>query len=83
MSFKNCKTHIFPKKILAQSQPEHVLKMFLNFEEISGSVSYKKVSYKKKKCMPNAMWDGSENESNLLSQISIFSSFSYALETIE
>ena len=33
-----------------KNQPEHVLKLFLNFEKISASCSYKLGSYKKKKC---------------------------------
>ena len=32
-----------------KNQPEHVLKLFLNFEKISASCSYKLGSYKKKK----------------------------------
>ena len=31
-----------------KNQPEHVLKLFLNFEKISASCSYKLGSYKKK-----------------------------------
>ena len=45
---KSQKIKSFSKFFWAKSQAEHVLKLFLNFEEISGSVSYKKVSYKKK-----------------------------------
>ena len=33
-----------------KNQPEHVLKLFLNFEKISASCSYKLGSYKKKRC---------------------------------
>ena len=31
-----------------KNQPEHVLKLFLNFEKISASCSYKLGSYKKR-----------------------------------
>ena len=33
-----------------KNQPEHVLKLFLNFEKNSASCSYKLGSYKKKRC---------------------------------
>ena len=33
-----------------KNQPEHVLKLFLNFEKNSASCSYKLGSYKKKTC---------------------------------
>ena len=41
----------FPLEIFfqAKSQAQHVFKLFLNFGDISASVSYKKVSYRKKK----------------------------------
>ena len=34
-----------------KNQPEHVLKLFLNFEKNSASCSYKLGSYKKKTCI--------------------------------
>ena len=44
-----------------KNQPEHVLKLFLNFEKISASCSYKLGSYKKKSVINSTSDDGSHS----------------------